>query len=269
MISMATGMLNGIVGGTIIAIYHSGGLFQSTVLGILIGVLIGFITGLPFGILAVTDGVLSGLMGGMMGAMLGEMMPSQNIDQLIKILFLLFIAVHLFMIYLILYDVREKETNMMVKLFKNPLFAGGFLICSVYLLNLTGPVMERETGSAEHQHNQETISKDKAKSSLTLEIKAMDFSYKPRIIAFKKGEEYELTLKNEGKAEHDINIVSAEEFNKNNTDNLYENYYFHLHVQAGQYATAKLNSLPIGNYIFYCTVPGHKEAGMVGNIEVL
>jgi len=136
MVSMATGMLTGIVGGTIIAIHHSGDLFQSTVWGILVGVLIGFITGLPFGILAVADGVLSGLMGGMMGAMLGEMIPFQNIEQLLKILFILFIGIHLLMIYLLLSEMRGKETNLMVKLFKNPLFAGGFLICSVSLQDL-------------------------------------------------------------------------------------------------------------------------------------
>lgn len=126
MVSMATGMVSGIVGGTIIAIYYTGDLFQSTVWGILVGIIIGFITGLPFGILAVTDGVLSGLMGGMMGAMLGEMIPSENIEQLLKILFILFMGVHLLMIYLLLSEMREKQTNIVVKLMKNPLFSGGF-----------------------------------------------------------------------------------------------------------------------------------------------
>lgn len=269
MVSMATGMLTGIVGGTIIAIHHSGDLFQSTVWGILVGVLIGFITGLPFGILAVADGILSGLMGGMMGAMLGEMIPFQNIEQLLKILFILFIGIHLLMIYLLLSEMREKETNLMVKLFKNPLFAGGFLICSVYLLNFTGPIMAKENGKEQHQHNQETVPKESMSSSLALEVKAIDFSYKPQNITINRGKEYEITLKNDGKAEHDINIVSTEDFNKNNVDNLHKNYNFHLHVQAGQSATAKISSLPRGNYIFYCTIPGHKEAGMVGNLKVL
>ncbi|MBT2668917.1 hypothetical protein J7J00_26325 [Bacillus sp. ISL-4] len=159
MVSMATGMVTGIVGGTIIAIYHSGDLFPSTVWGILLGILIGFITGLPFGILAVTDGVLSGLMGGMMGAMLGEMLPSENIEQLLKILFILFISVHLLLIYLLLSEMREKETNMMVKLLKNPLFSGGFLIFSIYLLNFTGPIMEKDIGNEQHQHSQEIVPK--------------------------------------------------------------------------------------------------------------
>ncbi|USK61863.1 cupredoxin domain-containing protein [Peribacillus asahii] len=111
--------------------------------------------------------------------------------------------------------------------------------------------------------------KESMSSFFTLEIKAIDFSYKPRNITINRGKEYEITLKNDGKAEHDINIVSTEDFNENNVDNLHKNYNFHLHVQAGQSATAKISSLPRGSYIFYCTVSGHKEAGMVGNFKVL
>ncbi|USK67023.1 cupredoxin domain-containing protein [Peribacillus frigoritolerans] len=269
MVSMATGMVTGVVGGTIIAIYHSGDLFQSTVWGILVGILIGFITGLPFGILAVSDGVLSGLMGGMMGAMLGEMIPSETIEQLLKILFILFIGVHLLMIYLLLSEMKEKETNMMVKLVKNPLFSGGFLICSVYLLNFTGPIMAKDIGNEQHQHSQETVPEENISNSLALEIKAIDFRYEPRNLSINRGEEYEITLKNDGKDEHDINIVSRDEFYKNNAENFQGEGNFLLHAKAGESASAKISSLPAGNYIFYCTIPGHKEAGMIGEIKVI
>ncbi|MFK9120387.1 plastocyanin/azurin family copper-binding protein [Peribacillus frigoritolerans] len=269
MVSMATGMVSGIVGGTIIAIYYSGDLFQSTVWGILVGIIIGFITGLPFGILAVTDGVLSGLMGGMMGAMLGEMIPSENIEQLLKILFILFMGVHLLMIYLLLSEMKEKQTNIVVKLMKNPLFSGGFLVCSIYLLNFTGPIMSKNIGNEQHQHNQETVPKENISNAIALEVKALDFSYEPRNISINRGKEYEITLKNDGKDEHDINIVSRDEFYKKNTEDLHGEGSFHLHAKAGESASAKIGSLPAGNYIFYCTLPGHKEAGMIGKITVM
>ncbi|MFJ8069541.1 plastocyanin/azurin family copper-binding protein [Peribacillus sp. NPDC096447] len=268
MISMATGMVSGIVGGTIIAIYLSEDLFQSTVWGVLVGLFIGFIMGLPFGILAVTDGVLSGLMGGMMGAMLGEMIPPENIEQLLKILFILFIGVHLLMIYLLLSEMRENQTNMMVKLVKNPLFSGGFLFCSIYLLNFTGPIIAKDIGNEQHQHK-ETVPKENMSSSYALEIKALDFSYEPRNISINRGEEYEITLKNVGKDEHDISIVSRDEFYKKNAEDFHGVGRLHLHAKAGESASTIIGSLPEGNYIFYCTLPGHKEAGMVGEITVM
>ena len=32
--------------------------------------------------------------------------------------------------------------------------------------------------------------------------------------------------------------------------------------------TVDLNNLAAGKYVFYCTVPGHREAGMQGNLTV-
>jgi uncharacterized cupredoxin-like copper-binding protein len=43
-----------------------------------------------------------------------------------------------------------------------------------------------------------------------------------------------------------------------------------LHVAAEPGASNHLSFTPTkpGNYQFYCTVPGHKEAGMVGTLVV-
>ncbi|MBT2668916.1 cupredoxin domain-containing protein [Bacillus sp. ISL-4] len=103
-----------------------------------------------------------------------------------------------------------------------------------------------------------------------LEIKAIDFRYEPGNISINQGEEYEFTLKNDGKDEHDINIVSRDEFYKNNNaENFHREGNFHIYAKAGESVSAKINSLPAGNYIFYCTIPGHKEAGMIGEIKVI
>ncbi len=39
-------------------------------------------------------------------------------------------------------------------------------------------------------------------------------------------------------------------------------------VAAGQSATLNLAALPAGQYRYYCAVPGHTEAGMVGTLTV-
>ena len=39
-------------------------------------------------------------------------------------------------------------------------------------------------------------------------------------------------------------------------------------VAAGQSATLSLPGLPAGQYRYYCAVPGHSEAGMVGTLTV-
>lgn len=39
-------------------------------------------------------------------------------------------------------------------------------------------------------------------------------------------------------------------------------------IAAGQSATLNLPALPAGQYRYYCAVPGHTEAGMVGTLTV-
>ena len=40
------------------------------------------------------------------------------------------------------------------------------------------------------------------------------------------------------------------------------------HVQPGQTAAATFTPTAAGTYVFYCDVPGHKDAGMKGTLTV-
>ncbi|ASN07061.1 hypothetical protein [Virgibacillus necropolis] len=111
MIAMATGMIVGLTVGVILGIFLTGDLYSSTVLSIIIGVTAGFLAGLPISLLAVLDGTLSGIMGGMMGAMLGLMATPEFQDSLIRMMFMLFIAIVLILFQLIRQESLNKSSN--------------------------------------------------------------------------------------------------------------------------------------------------------------
>jgi uncharacterized cupredoxin-like copper-binding protein len=72
-----------------------------------------------------------------------------------------------------------------------------------------------------------------------------------------KGGKYTFVVKNAGKIQHDLAITGGSVAGKTKTPLL----------SPG--ATGKLTvSLQTGNYTLYCTVPGHKEAGMVAQLAI-
>ncbi len=80
-----------------------------------------------------------------------------------------------------------------------------------------------------------------------------EFKYSAPTIELKSGEKATLDLKNAGTVEHDFNIDASG---------------LKVLVKPGQSATRTLGPLTPGIYEFYCAVPGHKEAGMKGQIVV-
>jgi uncharacterized cupredoxin-like copper-binding protein len=42
----------------------------------------------------------------------------------------------------------------------------------------------------------------------------------------------------------------------------------HTAIEAGQESTLEFKATQAGTYTFYCTVAGHKEAGMMGKLIV-
>lgn len=263
MVSMATGMLSGLLGGTIIGYYLSGNLFVSTVTSVLVGMIIGAAVGLPLGLLPLLDGLLAGFMGGMMGAMLGDMIPSHQSEQLVKILFIIYSGVHFIILYLLVSSINNNQDKLVIKLFKNPLIAGGLLIGFAVIMaqsNNQSNSPAKENHHANHQQLSQLT--QHTKTTNQIEITATDFRYSPGKIIMKKGEDYTIIFKNKGATEHDINIVSENEKDSSLGD-------FHLHANAGTETKARVMAKAKGKFYFYCTIPGHKEAGMIGNLEVM
>lgn len=141
MIAMSLGMLTGLFGGVIFGVIYNGNLFFSTIISMSLGMGIGFFSGLPISVMSVMDGMLSGLMGGMMGAMLGEMIAVQYWDQMIKVMFVLFIGLVITLIYIIQEETVRKEEKPFLAIIRNPFLLFVFFIVFFYFYTKLGPVI--------------------------------------------------------------------------------------------------------------------------------
>ncbi len=85
-------------------------------------------------------------------------------------------------------------------------------------------------------------------------VVAKEFSYTPNKITVKIGQPVQLLLDNKGVIEHDW-VVDRFKVKTGL-------------VQPGKSATATFTPTAKGTFEFYCSVPGHKEAGMKGTLVV-
>ena len=87
--------------------------------------------------------------------------------------------------------------------------------------------------------------------SPNLEVHATEMKYEPDAIAVKAGN-VEVVLHNDGTVLHDLRI---------------EDQPFVIEAGAGQSSTSQI-TLDAGRYQIFCSIPGHREAGMTGVLEV-
>lgn len=106
-----------------------------------------------------------------------------------------------------------------------------------------------------------------------LVVTATEFRFNPSTLTLKAGEPAELTFKNAGQTLHDFALVTGPGIPTPNAptseaDSQSSNGSpYHVAAQAGTQATLKL-TLPPGSYTFICTVQGHADLGMRGNLTV-
>lgn len=80
-----------------------------------------------------------------------------------------------------------------------------------------------------------------------------EFSFSPDVVEVRAGETVNLVLVNAGALPHDLTIPALG---------------FSLAVAPGATAAAALTAPTPGSYPFFCSVPGHRPAGMVGTLVV-
>jgi uncharacterized cupredoxin-like copper-binding protein len=87
----------------------------------------------------------------------------------------------------------------------------------------------------------------------TVEVAGLDFGFRPGQLRVRAGQTVNLALANRGAILHDVTIPVLG---------------FQLVAQPGQRAVGALTPTTPGTYEFYCSVPGHREAGMIGRLVV-
>jgi len=86
----------------------------------------------------------------------------------------------------------------------------------------------------------------------TLEVDASEFAFDPDELSASADSVTAIRVTNVGSIEHDLRIDEAD-----------------LTIVTARSETAEGTfSLPAGTYTFYCSIPGHREAGMEGALTV-
>lgn len=107
-------------------------------------------------------------------------------------------------------------------------------------------------------------------------VKVSEFAFDPNPITVSSGAPVELTLVNEGAVEHDfvVEVIPVEDVTTEGGMGEHEMSGGHeepdLHVATAAGGTSVLRFTPTepGTYQIICSVPGHKEAGMIGELIV-
>lgn len=113
-------------------------------------------------------------------------------------------------------------------------------------------------------------------------LQATDIAYNVNQIEVVAGRPVQLTLQNDGALIHDFSIealphsgdvlvaepAAAGEMAGHNMSHMADTLQIHMATPAGGRNTLTFTPSAEGTYVFFCTEPGHKEAGMRGTLVV-
>ena len=107
-------------------------------------------------------------------------------------------------------------------------------------------------------------------------IEGTEWAFDPPLIEVPVGQRVRLTLVNDGRAEHDVEIAAlvaehmeaaGEEHGRLGGGHHAEGVVA-THAMPGTESSVLFTATKAGSFEFACTIPGHKESGMVGTIVV-
>lgn len=109
-------------------------------------------------------------------------------------------------------------------------------------------------------------------AATTLDVTTASMAFSSKEIALEKGKPVKLVLNNTDAVLHDFSIDKIGVKVKETTSAVHDDHSkapdLHVAAEAGQTATVEFTPTAPGTYTYYCTVAGHKEAGMTGTLTV-
>lgn len=110
----------------------------------------------------------------------------------------------------------------------------------------------------------------------SLTVTAQEFKFEPAQITVRVGQPVKLALKNTGTVVHDLTIAKiplSGEAKASAAPAQHEMGHgaepeLHVAAEPGKSGTVEFTPSKLGNYQFICTVAGHLEAGMKGDLIV-
>lgn len=109
-------------------------------------------------------------------------------------------------------------------------------------------------------------------------LQAAEFSFEPSRVEVMAGQQVTITMENIGTVEHDFVIqeipveqsaAGSEQATPGHTmDEMEVEPAVHMGAMPGMNSSVTFVPTKPGTYEFFCAIPGHKEAGMVGTLDV-
>jgi uncharacterized cupredoxin-like copper-binding protein len=275
---MAYSMSIGLTLGFYFGAFYKEDLLIATLLSILFGGIAGLLIGTKLHFHLMIEGLFSGLMAGMMGAMLTTMLSVKQAQFLIIIGVLLTVGITILCILQFLSEtLNERSYNVIMLL-------GCVILLMVFIKFPNEIIKENKNASNQHeQHSPSSGTKNNTnqmqREQETVEVfnwgvGIKNYRYLSSNVILKRDQKVLLTLINEDSVEHDIEIspFSFEQIdvqkNMDHYNHAKKTSVFHLHVEPKGKNSLSFIPKKSGIYTYYCTIPGHKESGMIGKIKV-
>jgi plastocyanin len=125
---------------------------------------------------------------------------------------------------------------------------------------MAGPAGSAVQAAAPIQAPASAAAPPSAAAPVDAKVVATDLKFTPASINARAGQPVKITFENKGVIEHDLTFPGMKADKPADA--------LHVVARAGQTATLEFTPTTAGKYEYVCTIPGHKEAGMKGTINV-